>query len=165
MSATDAAKEEAKGLLMRWRAERREIVGEVRELQSRSLALGKMIDGMETLYPDLKGSMFAEITGHQPSVEVSSEEPIDADEHAELGETAADVARVIVRENPDKWFTTGDMVKEFAARQHPATPTAIRLALRRTWETGLTDRRGAGRGQSFRLAPASTDAVLGGLEE
>lgn len=143
-------------LLNGWRAELNEALKTQIAAANRAAALRKAIDGVETLYPNLSNAVpvdFQDITGSD-----------SGDVVEEL--TAADLVREILRNEPLRWFATGDMVREFRTRGSEATPEAIRLALRRT-AGKETEHRMSEKGRVFRLRAAQSEDidVLGGLEQ
>lgn len=153
----DQAERDDAGLLARWRKEQFEAVNVYAAALNRSLALQQMIEGMESLHPDWRLDPSAETTPTDAGTDNDDKPPL---------KTAADVVRAILSENPDRWFTSGDMVREFKATSEiEATDTAIRLALSRTADRESI-RRGEGKGQQFRFKGTGPDRVftLGGLE-
>jgi hypothetical protein len=138
-------------------------------LSIRMNALGKMIEGMIALHPEL-GRVQGEVPGDtEPDFVSPDGVAVEVKAVPSKGGptivNVADVVRDILRKNPEKWFTSGDMVKAVEADGVKATHTAIRLALRRTGERGYSDKRGDGKGQTFRLHQESVGADLfGGFE-
>lgn len=165
----EAYKAEAGELLQRWRKERQDAVNAWAAAQVQMSALTKMIDGMEQLYPefavkvDIIPQVAASAADALVTVDVSSH---PAENHrpkpspAAVTIKATDVVRDVLREQPNRWFSTGDMVREFRTRGAEATPTAIRLALRRT-SGRESDMRETDNGQLYRFhsESASSDTL------
>jgi len=148
---------EAAELLRRWRKDLKAALEEQNAAAQKAFGLRRMIEGMEVIHPELKPSPD---TG---PVEVVGQEQ-DRGGSAEPG-SVADAVRKVLIDNPSRWFTSGDMVREVRSRGLDASPTAVRLALRRT-AGKQTERRGIDKGQSFRLRAEEKDMdLLGGLEQ
>ena len=160
----ETEKAEAAELLQRWRSNRQEVLDTLGAAQVKIAALTKLIDGMEDLHPEL--SEKHDLVPRVPESLLDVLATVDVSHYAKAAGNprASDVVRDILREQPTRWFSSGEMVREFKTRGIEATPTAIRLALRRTADRE-SERRGTDKRQEFRLkSETDSDDTLGGLE-
>jgi hypothetical protein len=161
VNATDLIDPVDVALFVRWQKEHEQAQEDFRSAALRMTALKKMMDGMIELHPGLKRTPKTE--QNEPDMILPSGHILEVKPPPSVN--VADVVRDILRKNPERWFTSGAMVKAVEAEGVQATHTSIRLALRRTGERGYSVKRGDGKGQSFRLHQESVGADLfGGVE-
>lgn len=151
----DIARQQTANLLDQWRDELTKAIKAQTEANARVAKLRKVIDGVESLYPELGRAMrveFPDVTGAD-----FGGVPLNEDL------SAADMVREILRAEPGRWFATGDMVREFRSRGSNASSEAIRLALRRT-RGKESERRVSDKGATYRLwvGPTADDTMMGG---
>lgn len=132
---------EAAQLLSRWRVQLKDAQDEYELAAARIYGLRKMIEGLEIVHPELKPT---------PPTDAHATAESAAAKIVGSSKTVADHVRDILREQPNRWFASGEMVREVQARDETAEAPAIRLALSRT-AGKISEKRGEGKGQSFRL--------------
>lgn len=156
---------EAAELLARWRRDHAAAGIDRAAAQHRLDALGKMIAGMEALYPSLATKVEAtapawtSVADALANIDASnySAETRQKIEKSPDARKATDVVREILKEQPNRWFSTGEMVREFRSRRIEGSQTAIRLALRRT-NGRESDMRETDDGQLYRFRSESASS-------